>query len=120
MLEEIVEFAWRTTQQLQFYEAEETDLSKIKGWGSGFFLTYRGRLFFITADHCIHSGDYAEGRLGKDDMVCVVNNIVDRDNWNSLMTPVGGFFYFDRYDVNRPDMAYLQDYAISYEEGVYE
>ena len=83
MCKTVFEFAWRVTQQLVVYEHDESDLSKIKGWGSGFFLEYRKILFLVTADHCIHYDDYKEGRLGTDDRVFVANNIVDKKAFNS-------------------------------------
>ena len=40
-----------------------------------FFLQYRNKLFFITADHVAHIDDFEEGlRLGKDDFLWVINN----------------------------------------------
>ena len=85
MCKTVFEFSWRITQQLIIFDQDEKDMSKIKGWGSGFFLGYKDRLFLVTADHCVHYDDYKEGRLGRDDKVCVVNNIYDKKQWRSTL-----------------------------------
>ena len=120
MCKTVFEFSWRITQQLIIFDQDEKDMSKIKGWGSGFFLGYKDRLFLVTADHCVHYDDYKEGRLGRDDKVCVVNNIYDKKQWRSTLTPFGGFFYFDKYDIRDMGFPDLQDFAFAMHENKFE
>lgn len=120
MCKSVFEFSWRITQQLIIFNQDETDMSRIKGWGSGFFIFYKERLFLLTADHCIHFDDYLEGRLGKDDKICVVNNIYDKLQWRSTLTPFGGFYYFDKLDSNFPDIPDLQDFAFAMHENLFQ
>ena len=120
MCKSVFEFSWRIVQQLIIFDQDENDMSKIKGWGSGFFLEYKGRLFLVTADHCIHYDDYQEGRLGRDDKICVVNNIYDKQQWRSTLTPFGGFYYFDKYDLRDLDLPVLQDFAFAMHENRFE
>ncbi len=120
MCKSVFEFSWRIVQQLLIFDQDETDMSKIKGWGSGFFLCYKDRLFLITADHCIHYDDYQEGRLGRDDRVCVVNNIYDKIQWRSTLTPFGGFYFFDQYNLKEPVIPDLQDFAFAIHENRFE
>lgn len=69
----VFEFAWLATQQVLV--SSDDGASDIKGYGSGFFLQYRNRLFFVTADHVAHIDDFEKGlRLGKDDFVWVLSN----------------------------------------------
>lgn len=117
MCQTVFEFAWRVTQQLLIFDQNVMDYSRIKGWGSGFFFMYRDYLFLVTADHCIHYDDYTEGRLGKDDKVCVVNNIYDKKEWRSTLTPFGVFFYFDKSDPNCPEIPDLLDFAFAMREN---
>lgn len=120
MCKTVFEFSWRITQQLLIFNQDEKDMSKIKGWGSGFFLEYRGKLFLVTADHCIHFDDYQEGRLGRDDKICIVNNIYDKQQWISTLTPIGGFYYFDKYDIRDIEIPDLQDFAFALHENSFE
>lgn len=113
MCKTVIEYAWRVTQQIIVCAPDQVDLSNSKGWGSGFFLVYRKHLFFVTADHCFHSDDYEEGRLGFDDKVYIYNNIVNREEFNSIATPLGGFFYYDKMDPQCPEILDLQDFAFS-------
>lgn len=95
----VYEFAWRSTQQIVVTSDKEGH--NIKGWGSGFFLQYKGRLFLVTADHVSHPEDFDAGiRLGKDDYVWVYNNITKSDELSTLLTPIGGLYYFDRCNLN--------------------
>lgn len=120
MCKSVFEFSWRVTQQLVIYDQDETDMSRIKGWGSGFFLEYKNRLFLVTADHCIHYDDYEEGRIGKDDKVFVENNIFDKKEWRSILTPVGGFFYFEKLDPQFPEVPDLEDLAFAMHDNLFQ
>lgn len=120
MCKSAFEFSWRITQQLVIFDQDETDMSKIKGWGSGFFLDYKNRLFLVTAGHCIHLDDYQEGWLGRSDKICVVNNIYDKQQWQSTLTPFGGFYYFEKYDLRDAEFPDLQDFAFAMHENKFE
>lgn len=95
----VFEFAWLTTQQIAVTTDKEG--TNIKGFGSGFFLYYRERLFFVTADHVSHPDDFDAGiRLGKDDYVWVFNNRNSTVDLSTMLTPIGGLYYFDKMDFN--------------------
>lgn len=73
------------------------------GAGSGFMLKYKGKIFFITADHVCHPFDHEIGRKGRafvDKDTGIVNNWVEKDgkgNTFPILTPIGGFYYFDQF-----------------------
>lgn len=94
MCKSIIEYAWRVSQQCVIYPNNTTDGSNIKGWGSGFFIKHKERVFFVTADHCIHGDDHDLGlRLGKDDNIYVYNNINTKE-LTTLIEPMGCFYDF--------------------------
>ena len=96
-IKSVFEFAWLTTQQIVVTSDKEG--TKVKGFGSGFFLQYKERLFFVTADHVAHPDDFDVGiRLGKDDYVWVFNNKNSTTELATMLTPVGGIYYFDKMD----------------------
>ena len=49
----VFEFAWLATQQVLV--SSDASAEDIKGYGSGFFLQYRNKLFFITIAAIIHT-----------------------------------------------------------------
>lgn len=85
------------------------------GFGSGFFLNYKGTLFFLTADHNIHIEDHEQNqRTGIDNFVSILNNISDRETFTTMMTPIGGFYYMESFDISKEDLnPQLIDVAIS-------
>lgn len=98
-IKSVFEFAWLTTQQIAVTSDKEG--TNIKGFGSGFFLQYKERLFFVTADHVAHPDDFEVGiRLGKDDYVWVFNNKNSTTELATMLTPIGGIYYFDKMDFN--------------------
>lgn len=82
---------------------------------AGFFLNYKANLFFITADHNIHINDHKiNERTGIDNYVGVLNNISDRNTLSTIITPIGGFYYMESFDVSKEDLnPQLIDVAIS-------
>lgn len=111
----VFEFAWLATQQVLV--SSDDSASDIKGYGSGFFLQYRNKLFFITADHVAHINDFEEGlRLGKDDFVWVLNNENSTKELATVLTLIGGLFSFDKIDI-RDELSFeipdMQDVTFS-------
>jgi len=79
--------------------------------GSGFFVQYKDRTFFVTSDHTVHLNDYSSqgnSRTGIEYQVNIVNNINTEDRHN-VMTPVGGFTYLDAFNIYNPDNIELID-----------
>ncbi|CAI9686945.1 hypothetical protein EAVNVH72_03542 [Elizabethkingia anophelis] len=85
-------------------------------YGAGFFLNYKDNLFFITVDHNIHINDHKiDERTGIDNYVGILNNISDRNSLSTLITPIGGFYYMDSFDISKEDLnPQLVDVAISF------
>lgn len=111
----VFEFAWLATQQVLV--SSDASAADIKGYGSGFFLQYRNKLFFITADHVAHIDDFEEGlRLGKDDFLWVINNKNSTKELATALTPIGGLFSFDKIDI-RDELSFeipdMQDVTFS-------
>ncbi len=97
-MDSIYEYAWLTTQQIVV--TSDKDGQHIKGFGSGFFFSYKDRLFLVTADHVSHPDDFDTGiRLGKDDFVWVFNNKNSSTELATVLTPIGGLYYFDNIDL---------------------
>ena len=78
-------------------------------------MNYKDKLFFITADHNIHIEDHKiNERTGIDNYVGVFNNISDKENFSTIMTPIGGFYYMESFDISKDDLdPQLIDVAIS-------
>lgn len=110
----LTEILVKTTYQI-IVSKEKTFQSNPIAYGSGFFINYKGKLFFITADHNIHLEDYeTEERTGIDNYVAVLNNISDKDNFQTILTPIGGFYYMESFDISKEDLdRKLVDVAIS-------
>lgn len=95
----VYELAWLTTQQVVVTTDKEGN--NIKSFGSGFFFQYEDTLFFVTADHVLHSDDFEEGlRLGTDDYLWVLNNINSTTELSTMLTPIFGLFTFDMMNFN--------------------
>lgn len=66
-----------------------------------FFFQYKDRLFFVTADHVLHSDDFEAGlRLGTDDYLWVLNNNNSTTELSTMLTPIEGLFTFDKMNFN--------------------
>lgn len=95
----VYELAWLTTQQVVVTTDKEGN--NIKSFGSGFFFQYKDTLFFVTADHVLHSDDFEEGlRLGTDDYLWVLNNNNSTTELSTMVTPIVGLCTFDEMNFN--------------------
>ena len=110
----LTEILVKTTCQVVISKEKSYQSNPI-AFGAGFFLNYKGNLFFITADHNIHIEDHKlNERTGVDNFLCILNNISDKNTLSTLMTPIGGFYYMESFDVSKEDLNYqLFDVAIS-------
>lgn len=103
--------AFLATLQLVIPDAYNSD--KIKGFGSGFLLRHKERLFFITADHVIHLDDHDSAnetgqRLGIDYSPQIITNIKIEGELKSINLPVSGFYHltgfgFDENTLETPE-----------------
>ena len=124
-----IEYLWRVSQQL--IVAEDKEMTNICGYGSGFFLQYQDRLFFVTADHVLHMEDYKQGvRISEESFLFVANN-VRGEGLTSAYTPLGDFYFFDKYnfekliagqdlDMNVLAIPELQDYTFCLRKNSFE
>jgi hypothetical protein len=110
----LTEILVKTTYQISICKEPSFTTQPI-AWGAGFFIHYKGNVFFITADHNIHIEDHkVNERTGIDNHVGVLNNISDRNSLSSIITPIGGFYYMERFDISKKDLdSQLFDVAIS-------
>ncbi|MDN3582109.1 hypothetical protein [Mucilaginibacter flavus] len=110
----ITEVLVKTTYQISVHKEPSFDRMPI-GFGAGFFLNYKKHLFFITADHNIHFDDHAlNERTGVDNHVGILNNVSDKANFSTVMSPVGGFYFMESFDISKEDLDFqLFDVAIS-------
>lgn len=91
-----IEYLWRVSQQL--IVAKDKEMKQICGFGSGFFIYHKDNLFFVTADHVLHGEDFEKGeRISKEDKLFVANN-VKGEGLTSAYTPLGEFYFFDKYN----------------------
>lgn len=110
----LMELLNRTRLQLFTYEIGTMKNSYPNGAGSGFFLKHKDKVFLVTADHVCHPFDHTPNviqRAYKDKDVGIVNNYVEKDKNGvemSIITPVGGFYYFDKFKFT-PDKGF-EDY----------
>jgi hypothetical protein len=97
----------KTSYLTQITEPENNTLDNPVGFGSGFIVDYEGEKFFVTADHTIHVDDYnAEegGRVWKDYTIAIFTNYRSPDNFlSTAITPLGGFYYMEQFDLVKPD-----------------
>lgn len=97
-MESVYELSWMATQQV--IVTSDNKGEKIKGFGSGFFIEYKDKLFFITADHVVHIEDHeVQMRVGKDDYIWVINNINSNEELSTMLTPIGGLYSFDQINL---------------------
>lgn len=96
----------KTHYLTQITKFDNTDLDKPIGYGSGFIVEVSGNRFFVTADHTIHLDDYGgkvEQRTWNEYRISVFNNYTKPDNFlSTLVTPLGGFYYMEKLNLNRP------------------
>jgi hypothetical protein len=110
----LIEALVKTTYQVVICK-EPSFQDRPIAWGAGFFLNFRGELFFITADHNIHIEDHNKNeRTGVDNYLAILNNISDKSNLSTMVTPIGGFYYLNSYDLSKEDLSpQLVDVAVS-------
>lgn len=110
----LTEILVKTTYQIVISKEQSFQSFPI-AYGAGFFINYKGNLFFITADHNIHLTDHKiNERTGIDNYVGVLNNISDKNNFSTAITPIGGFYYMESFDISKEDLnPQLIDVAIS-------
>lgn len=75
---------------------------KSVSYGSGFFVNYKKQLYFVTADHTLHFDDYGadQERTWKDYQLSIFNN-VDGQDLSTILTPVGGFYFMEKFDLRK-------------------
>lgn len=110
----LIEILVKTTYQVVICKENSFQSNPI-AFGAGLFINYKSNLFFITADHNIHIQDHKiNERTGVDNYLAVLNNISDRNLLSTMMTPIGGFYYMESFDISKEDMnPQLIDIAIS-------
>lgn len=103
----LLELLTRTKLQIFTYEQETMKKNAYpNGMGSGFFFLHKDRMMLVTADHVCHPFDHEPGRTQRvfeDKDVALVNNWVEKDANGvdmPILTPVGGFYYFDKFKVD--------------------
>ncbi|WP_291583780.1 hypothetical protein [Bacteroides sp.] len=102
----LLELLSRTRFQVLTYEPG-TNYELPSGVGSGFMISYKDKQFFVTADHVMHCDDYGkiQERQWKDYDLAILNNVINLDKNNvpkSMITPLTGFFYFEKADIRYP------------------
>lgn len=103
--------AFLATHQLIIPDTCNSDI--IKGFGSGFLLSHKGRLFFVTADHVVHIDDHdlsneTGQRIGIDYFPQIITNNRVEGELLSKNIPVSGFYHltsfgFDKDSLNNPE-----------------
>lgn len=110
----LTEILVKTTYQIVVSKEQSFQTFPI-AYGAGFFINYKENLFFITADHNIHINDHKiNERTGVDNYIGILNNISDRNNLSTIISPIGGFYYMNSFDISKEDLnPRLIDVAIS-------
>lgn len=110
----LTEILVKTTYQVVINEDPDFQRQPI-AFGAGFFLNYKNNLFFITADHNIHIEDHKlNARTGIDNHLAILNNISDKNSLSTIMTPISGFYYMEKFNITKEDFnPELFDVAIS-------
>ncbi len=90
------QLAFLATLQLIIPDSCNSEI--IKGFGSGFLLRHKNRLFFITADHVVHMDDHDSTnetgqRIGVDYFPQIITNVSIKDELKSIHLPIGGFYH---------------------------
>ncbi|WP_295073621.1 hypothetical protein [uncultured Fibrobacter sp.] len=65
------------------------------GMGSGFILDYKGKSFFVTADHVVNTHDNGRRLINSARMIAVQTNVILGSS--SGVIPLDGFNYFSRF-----------------------
>lgn len=119
----LIEYFWKASHQIVMLSPDKpADEADIEGWGSGFILEYKGSQFFITCDHNLHMlDDYGNGeRSGEDFQIAIIANFKDPQNPISTgLVTISGFYYFDCFDLNTPEIMDLKDVAFAQITGAF-
>lgn len=104
----------KTTYQVVMHKTKDFDDFPL-AYGSGFFLNYKDKLFFLTADHNIHWEDHQKKeRIFEERFLGILNNISNRDELQTLISPIGGFYFMESYEFSEESLNIeLVDVAIS-------
>ena len=102
----VVEYIWRNCYQIVCWDKEANKDNFPTTFGSGFFLQYKDKLVFVTADHVLHSDDYNQSdnveRSSKEYAYALVNNITNKkEPLYTVLTPISGFHNCDVYDFKK-------------------
>ncbi|MDI1352109.1 MAG: hypothetical protein PSV35_04965 [bacterium] len=113
----LLEVLVKTSYQTQVTHPSNKELDRPVGFGSGFISTHLDKIYFVTVDHVIHPEDYETGtevRNWIDYTLSIFNNVNPADYFlSTIITPLGGFYYLNRFDLNKPEEAYeLVDIAV--------
>lgn len=111
-----IEYIWRASCQIALNEQNDKEPLEPMWWGSGFFLLHKDKLYFVTADHCIHPDDYApvgDGRNGKEYIRHILTNTNVKGELSSYIQALYDFYFFDRRDEDFPDIVDKLDVAIT-------
>ena len=65
------------------------------GMGSGFILDYKGRSFFVTADHVVNTHDNGRRLINSARMIAIQTNVIS--GIYSAVIPLDGFNYFSKF-----------------------
>lgn len=111
----VLELIWKATQQVVI--TKQSDPNTWYGFGSGFFLRYKKKLFFITARHVVFDtlDSEKDGNVATDEMehqIAVVNN-VKGDDLSTATTPISGIYTFDWFKLKTEEQYELTGEWIS-------
>lgn len=111
----LIEILAKTSYQVQITKSTNKEFDRPIAFGSGFLVDYKKELIFITADHNIHIEDYElSERTGIDNVASIFNNISKKEDFSTLLTPVGPFYFVEKFDITKlEDKPELFDVAIS-------
>ena len=113
----LMEYFWKASHQIVMLTPNKPfNEADIEGWGSGFILEHKGRKFFTTCDHNLHMlDDFANGeRSGEDFQIAIIANYNDPQTPLSTgFVTIPGFYYFDSFDLNTPEIMDLKDIAFA-------
>lgn len=100
----LCEILVKTSYMVQITTVNDKVFEKPIGYGSGFIIEYKDTKFFITADHVLNIEDYEKDqRLCHGNIVSIFNNISIPNNYSTIITPLGGFYYMDRFNLAKPN-----------------
>ena len=109
-MKNVLELSWYATLPLVFCKREDKTCSNPLGFGSGFFLLYRGQYVFVTADHNTHSEDFEKGeRTSAENTVCIMTGQSDYETLSTALIPITGFYNFTSFDLKDPNFSDFPD-----------